>query len=218
VQEVPWLTVSVAILTGAVLVVQEVVPRTLAALERTPEATSGESWRWLTSLLVQDGWLAGGVFNIAALVLAGTAVERLVAPRVWMVAYVGGGLVGQVFGHYWQPVGGGNSVAVCGLVGLLVVLTASGEVGGQLSRLVPPVWCGALAAAVWWPLAVLGAVVGRLVGGPVRDRRWSRALAAAFCAVCAIVLLAARDLHGGTLVAAMLAASVAVRLGAIDIL
>jgi membrane associated rhomboid family serine protease len=212
-EEVPWLTVAVATLTGAGLVVQELVPGTLGALERTPKTSAGEPWRWLTSLVVQDGWLAGGVFNIAALVLAGIAVERLVARRVWLVAYVGGGLVGQVFGRYWQPVGGGNSVAVCGLVGLLVVLVAFDGldgVDGQLPRLVPPVWCGALAAAVWWPLVVVGGVLGSLVGGPVRERPWSRALGAAFCGVCAIVLIAARDLHGGTLVVAMVASVAAV--------
>jgi rhomboid protease GluP len=214
----PWLTITVAVVTGGGLLVEELVPGTLAALERTPAATDGEPWRWITSLVVQDGWLLGGAFNIAALVLAGIALERVVSRWVWLTAYVGGGLVGQVFGHYWQPVGGGDSVAVCGLVGLLVVLLAFARVDGQLPRLVPPLWCGALASAVWWPLLVAGVAVGSLTGGPVRDWGWSRPLGVAFSVVCALVLLAARDVHGGTLVVAMLASVVAVRVGAIDIL
>ncbi len=214
----PWLTIAVATVTATGLLVQELVPGTLTALERAPAAIDGEPWRWVTSLVVQDGWLAGGVFNIAALVLAGMSVERVVSRWVWLAAYVGGGLVGQVFGHYWQPVGGGNSVAVCGLVGLLVALVALARIEGQLPRLVPPVWCGALAAAVWWPLALAGAVVGALTGGPIRERAWSRPLGAGFSAVCAVALLVARDVHGATLVLAMAVSAVAVRVGAIDIL
>jgi rhomboid protease GluP len=214
----PWLTITVAVVTAGGLLVQELVPGTLAALERTPAATDGDPWRWVSSLVVQDGWLLGGAFNIAALVLAGITLERVVSRGVWLVAYVGGGLLGQVFGHDWQPVGGGNSVAVCGLVGLLVVLLAFGRIDGQLVRLVPPLWCGALAAAVWWPLVFVGAALGTSIGGPVRERTWSRPLGVAFSVACALVLLAARDVHGGTLVVAMLASVVAVRVGAIDIL
>jgi rhomboid protease GluP len=217
-KSLPWLTITVAVVTAGGLLVQEMVPGTLAALERTPAATDGEPWRWATSLVVQDGWLLGGAFNIAALALAGIAVERVVGRRVWLLAYVGGGLVGQAFGHYWQPVGGGNSVAVCGLVGLLVVLLAFARIDGQLPRLVPPLWCGALAAAVWWPLVFIGAATGTSIGGPVRERTWSRPLGVAFSVACAVVLLAAQDLHGGTLVVAMLASVMAVKVGAIDIL
>jgi hypothetical protein len=145
-------------------------------------------------------------------------MERVVSRWVWLVAYVGGGLVGQVFGHHWQPVGGGNSVAVCGLVGLLVVLLAFARIDGRLPRLVPPLWCGTLAAGVWWPLVFVGAGLGTAIGGPGRERTWSRPLGVVFSVACALVLLAARDLHGGTLVVAMLASVTAVRVGAIDIL
>jgi membrane associated rhomboid family serine protease len=215
---VPWLTVVVASVTAAGLLVQELVPGTLTALERTPAATWAEPWRWLTALLTQDGWLAGGVINLAGLVLAGIAVERLVSRWTWMTAYVGAGLVGQAIGHAWQPVGAGNSVAVCGLVGLLVVLLATGRVDGALPRLVPPVWCGALAAGVWWPLVVVGSVVGSLATGVLRERPWSRGLVVASCLLSTVVLLVARDIHGGTLTAVMVVSFLAVRVGAIDIL
>jgi rhomboid protease GluP len=218
VRRFPWLTATVALVTAAGLVVQELVPGTLSGLERSPAATWDEPWRWVTALLTQDGWLVGGLFNIGALVLAGIAVEQVVAPRVWLTAYVGSGLVGQVVGHYWQPVGAGNSVAVCGLVGLLAVLLAGGLVDGALPRLVPPVWTGALAAAAWWPLVVVGSAVAMLVNGPLRERPWSRRLAGTFCVAATLVLLASRDIHGGALAVALVVSTVAVRVGAIDIL
>jgi rhomboid protease GluP len=149
VQRFPGLTLAVAGVTVAGLVVQELVPGTLSNLERTPAAWHGEAWRWLTALVVQDGGWAGGAYNVLFLLLAGIALEQVVRRGAWLVAYVGTGLVGQLVGHWWQQVGGGNSVAVCGLVGLLVVLVARGEEGpGPLPRLVPPIWCGALAGAM----------------------------------------------------------------------
>ena len=39
----------------------------------------------------------------------------------WVIAYVVAGLAGEVAGIIWQPVGGGNSVAICGLIGLFSV-------------------------------------------------------------------------------------------------
>ena len=68
-------------------------------------------------------------------------------------------------------------------------------------------WCGALASAVWWPLVVLGSVLGLLANGPSRGQRWSAYAVVGFCAGCAVVLLLARDLHGGALGVALLVAS-----------
>ncbi len=46
----------------------------------------------------------------------------------------------------------------------------------------------------------------------------TRSLGPTFCGLCALVLLAARDVHGGTLVVVMLVSAAAVKVGAIDIL
>jgi len=50
--------------------------------------------------------------------IVGGAAEQVVRRRAWITAYVATGLVGQLFGQAWQPVGAGNSVAVCGLAAL----------------------------------------------------------------------------------------------------
>jgi membrane associated rhomboid family serine protease len=209
VRRFPWLTLVVAVLTVAGLVFQELVPGTLADLQRDPAAWHGEPWRWLTALVVQDGGWLGGALNVGFLLAAGIALEQVVRRTAWLVAYVGTGLVGQLVGHWWQPVGGGNSVAVCGLVGLLVVLVAHGQEGpGPLPRLTPPIWCGALAGAVAWPFIALGAVVGVVATGPGRPQPWSAYLLVGWCAACALVLLVARDVHGGALTFALLVSAV----------
>ena len=50
-------------------------------------------------------------------------------------------LAGEVAGIYWQPVGGGNSVAICGLIGLFSVWQAAMPARGGP----PPV----IGAVVW---------------------------------------------------------------------
>ena len=74
----PWLTGLVAAITLVGLVVQETVPGTLTALQRSPAALHGELWRWITPLVVQDGWLAGAAINMFGLLLVGTAAEQVV--------------------------------------------------------------------------------------------------------------------------------------------
>jgi hypothetical protein len=208
VRRTPWLTGLVAAVTLVGLVVQETVPGTLTSLQRSPAALHGELWRWATPLVVQDGWLAGAAINIGGLLLVGTAAEQVVRRRAWLTAYVGAGLVGQAFGHAWQPVGAGNSVAVCGLAALLVVTVARGRAGPMpLQAFAATLWCGALASAVWWPLVIVGSVLAVLVNGPARNQRWTAYAVVAFCAGCALLLLLARDLHGGALGVALLVAA-----------
>jgi hypothetical protein len=205
----PWLTGAVAAVTALMLVVQETVPGTLAHLERTPAALHGDWWRWITPLVVQDGHWAGGVSNLVGLLLCGTAAEQVARRDGWVVAYLGGGLVGQVFGHYWQPVGGGNSVANCGLAALCiaVALHRKGDVP-PIVLAAPAYWCGALAAIVWVPFVLLGVVLGLLVNGPWRGFGWTRWLVAGLAALVATVLLADTDLHGGGLAVALVVAVV----------
>ncbi len=205
----PWLTGAVAVLTAAVLVVQESVPGTLAHLERTPAALHGDWWRWLTPLVVQDAHWAGGISNLVGLVLLGAAAEQVVRRPAWLAAYVGAGLVGQVFGHLWQPVGGGNSVANCGLAAVCVAVAVRRPAGvPPLVRAAPVYWSGALAAIVWVPLILVGVLLAGLVGGPLSDLRWTRWLVAGTAVLVAGVLLARSDLHGGGFAVALVAAFV----------
>ena len=149
-------TVVVFAVTAVTSVLGLAVPGVLAALERTPQGLHGDWWRSFTALFVQDGGILGTVSNLAFLALLGVLAERLVGPRWWLAAYFGAGLAGELAGYAWQPTGAGNSVAVCGLAGLLVVALAAGT---RLPRLAPwpscggagPCWRAAGAPARCWP-------------------------------------------------------------------
>lgn len=107
------------------LVAQLASPRLLALMQRDAvRIDSGEPFRIVTALFFQDGWIAGGVSNIAWLAVMGTALERVVGPRRWLAIYGLAGVTAELVALRWQPVGAGNSVAVFGLAGCLVALAA----------------------------------------------------------------------------------------------
>ncbi len=163
-----WLVVAVPSL------LQWPFPHLLTALQRDPVAVrDGQVWRVLTSVVVQDGGLAGTVFNLVVL-----ALVAVVAGRVWgaarSVALFAAGVVGfnliTVFG--FPSVGAGNSAAcfvlVCSLAGLALLHRNSREqmllallivlTGGALLALLDAhgfaVLLGVVlggAAARWWP-------------------------------------------------------------------
>jgi hypothetical protein len=87
---------------------------------------------------VQDGWLAGGLFNLAVLLLVGTVAEAFWGWRRWLVIYFGAGILAQLVALNWQPTGGGNSVAVLGLCGSIFVvhLRRTGNRAGTLTSAV----------------------------------------------------------------------------------
>jgi rhomboid protease GluP len=118
----PWLTIAVFLATGALTGASLVQPGIGTALERNGfMIREGEVWRLVTTWLVEtDGWLQIAV-NFAGLAIFGTLAELLVGRGRWMIGYVGAGLAGEVAGLFWQPIGGGNSVAICGLIGLFSV-------------------------------------------------------------------------------------------------
>ncbi|HEX5506651.1 MAG TPA: rhomboid family intramembrane serine protease [Thermomicrobiales bacterium] len=125
----PWLTLAVLAITGLGNLAQFVHHGTLALLERDASAlTAGQWWRLVTPLLVQDGGVAGAIFNLLALAFVGTAAERVFAGWQWALLYLGGGLAGEVVAYTLLPGQGtaGNSVANFGLAaGVLVAALAS---------------------------------------------------------------------------------------------
>ena len=122
---VPWLTMGVFVVTSLVTGAMYFIwPELGPALERSPSMLHGEWWRFVTTWLVlTDGWIQVAL-NSAGLLIYGVLVERSIGRIWWIIAYVGAGLVGEIAGIFWQPIGGGNSVAVCGLIGLYSVLTS----------------------------------------------------------------------------------------------
>jgi rhomboid protease GluP len=118
---VPWLTLAVFALTAAFTVATWIWPELGTALQRDPAMLHGEWWRFATTWLVlTDGWLQV-VVNSVGLLVFGCIVEWRIGRLWWVAAYVVAGLAGEVAGIFWQPVGGGNSVAICGLIGLFAI-------------------------------------------------------------------------------------------------
>ena len=129
------------VVTAVPSLLQVPFPAVLTSLQRTPAVRDGEVWRIGTSLLVQDGGWFGTLSNLLFLLVVGAVAERVLPRWLWLVCYLAGGLTGQLFGLAWQPVGGGNSVAICGLAGALVA--------AMLGAPAPAMFhCG---RPRWWP-------------------------------------------------------------------
>jgi membrane associated rhomboid family serine protease len=204
----PVATAVVFVGTASTSVLGLVRPEVLAALQRTPEGLHGDWWRSVTALSVQDGGVVGTVSNLAFLLVLGALAEQVLGSRRWLVCYFGAGLAGELAGYAWQPRGAGNSVAICGLAGALVVALLAEAPVPRPAPVVLLYWCGALLATHWPPalLAALGAGFATQLA-LVRGLRVGR-LAGAAAAVAALVLVAARDLHGAAMVAGMAIAAV----------
>ena len=92
-------------------ILQFLFPDLLLFLQR--DATrfrQGEWWRLITPLFVQDGGISGTVFNLVSLAFVGTVAEQFWDTKEMLIIFFGGGLVGEIIGFLWQPVGAGNSV------------------------------------------------------------------------------------------------------------
>jgi rhomboid protease GluP len=134
-RNIPVVTICVLAVTAVVNALQVVSPRVLPALERAPgKLAAGQWWRLITPLFVHNRWWEV-LFNFSAIALVGTFIERFFGGRNWLLLYFPAGIVGEVAGTFWKPVGAGNSVAGCGLLGALAAWliwrqTAPGRFGG----------------------------------------------------------------------------------------
>jgi membrane associated rhomboid family serine protease len=198
------LTLAVAAATLAMALVQACVPGTLRDLGRTPAGRHGDWWRSLTALVVQDGGVAGTVFNLIGLLAVGTVAEQSLERRHWLAQYFAVGLASEFVGYAWQPVGGGNSVAVCGLSGgvALALWHRDPRLPGYAGPVIA-LWSAGLLATIGTygliPAAVLGAAtvnLSRVLGARGVDLR--RPFAAAV-AMAGIVLCAWQNIHGPAL-------------------
>jgi membrane associated rhomboid family serine protease len=202
----PLLTASVTAVTAVVSVTGLLVEPVLLALRRDPVAlAAGQPWRLVTALLVQDGGVPGTVLNLLGLALVGLAAERRLGRTGWSLAYLAGGLTGELVGWAgWQPIGAGNSVGVCGLAGALAVaLLRTSDPPGRLAAVAPATWAAALTAGTLTALAptlaavVTGAAVAR-GSGP------ARVLPTVLVAAAAVFLLVRLDIHGAALATGLL--------------
>lgn len=115
----PWATTVVLVTMLAMIALQYTVPGLADHLMRQPDALQdGQWWRVFTALFIQSSGLVQIVVNVPALAVAGPIAERVFGPVRWLLVYFGSGVVANVVSEAgWSRYGGGNSVAICGLVG-----------------------------------------------------------------------------------------------------
>jgi rhomboid protease GluP len=164
----PWATTIAMIIVGIPTLVQFTMASSLLEdLGRNSILIArGQVWRLFTSLVVQDGGLAGAVFNLVALALIGFAAEQAWGRLRWAAIALAGALGGELWGMIVQPVGAGNSVAVFSLAASLAVLAVLRGAGVQ--RILGVVSLGGAALLliigdIHGGAATIGAVLGAVL-------------------------------------------------------
>jgi rhomboid protease GluP len=174
----PWATTVAMIIVGIPTLAQfTVAPWLLNSLERNWTLIArGQLWRLLTSLVVQDGGVAGAIFNLLALAMIGFAAEQVWGPTRWTVIALSGALAGELWGKIVQPIGAGNSVAVFSLAGSLAVVATLHGAGMQ--RLLGVISLAGAALLliigdIHGGAVTVGAVLGGVLARPTRSPQGS---------------------------------------------
>jgi membrane associated rhomboid family serine protease len=201
----PRLTAAVFVPTAAMAVAQRAVPSLLDRLDRTPDALHGEPWRLATALLVQDGGVIGALSNLAFLAVIGAIAEQVLPRPRWMLHYAGVGVVAGLVATAWQPVGGGNSIAICAITGALVLACRADPSLPDPAPQALLIWCGALLGTL--SDVVAGPAIAVAVGAALLARRRREqgepVLRPTALAVVAtgLLLAVAPNIHGAALLA-----------------
>lgn len=147
----PFLTLACFLVIAAFSFAQLTIePNLLPLLMRDAERVySGQPWRLLTSLLVQDGSWAGAAFNLVGLLAIGTVAERMLGRLRWAAVAVLSVAVAQAFALFWQPTGAGNSILNFGLA---AAMCAAGLMRRPARQLLAP----AIIASVCFVLLLAG--------------------------------------------------------------
>lgn len=170
----PWLTLAIAALVAVGLAAQEIWPALLPLFQRDAAAVGqGQVYRLFTALWFQDGWLKGGLFNLAILILIGGWAEQVWPRRIWLLLYFGIGIAVECLGLVWQPIGAGNSIAFYGLAGSLIAMVwDKGKAGivlmsvGQLA-----IWILCFRDDIHGAAALLGLIAGMALSRRTRQKR-----------------------------------------------
>jgi rhomboid protease GluP len=126
-QRPPYATLAVFIITAICTALDFTRYSFVPVFQRTPAAlASHQWWRLVTPLFVNpEGWRQIAV-NFTGLALVGVIVERRFSAARWLFVYFASGIVGELAGYAWKPLGAGSSVAVAGLLGALAAILAWG--------------------------------------------------------------------------------------------
>jgi len=203
----PIATLAVLSITIVSTGLQMLDPQVLSALRRNPAAlAAGEWWRMITPLFVHsDGWVQI-IVNLIGIAVVGAQVERLFGSWRWLALYFITGLIAEAISYAWDPFGAGASIALCGLIGglliwllkytqplrslasLYVVYLIAGLAGYAIGGLTVNIICSVL----------FGGLFGFLLRRPGPEQPLARALAAAGLAGAGILTIL-RDNHGPAL-------------------
>lgn len=135
----PWTSTAIVAVTALVTGLSFADPDLLALLRRdTDSLLAGQVWRVITPLFVQPSGLVQVVLNGALMVMLVPLAERLYGGRGLLVVYFGAGLVGQIASAWWDPIGGGSSPAIFGVIGALLTYVARHGLGWPASCAAPP--------------------------------------------------------------------------------
>ncbi|MFI7009818.1 rhomboid family intramembrane serine protease [Streptomyces sp. NPDC050145] len=158
----PWAAALLVTVMVAFGIAQLAAPGLIDALERQPH---GDWWRAGTALLVQSsGWFQL-LFNLAALAAVAPVAERHFGPvRTLMVFLLSGVTAQAVSMSGWSPTGGGDSVAICGLVGALATWYALRGTDPLLRRTAPLVPLAGLVLCLLTNNHGVGLLMGSLLG------------------------------------------------------
>src|SRR5512147_2726565 len=108
----PQTTLFLLLLIAIPTTLQFFFPVLLPLFERnTARFLSGEWWRIITPIFFQDGGISGAIFNLVSLALVGFVAEQYWDSRNMLMIFFAGGIVGNLIGLAWQPIGAGNSGA-----------------------------------------------------------------------------------------------------------
>ena len=101
------------------MLAQTAYPPLLAAWQwDSMRVGSGEYWRIATAPFVHSNGWGQILSNLAGLLVIGWLVEQQWSRAAWLAAALAGVVSGEISATFWEPVGGGISVAIGGLVGL----------------------------------------------------------------------------------------------------
>ena len=222
-QQAP-LTLAFLLITAVGAVLQALIPGYFAALRRDPAAlAAGQWWRVVSPLVALDGtlWLHFA-YDALGFLLVGVVVEQTMVRGRWLLLFWAAAVTGTIAGYAWDPSGAGASIALCGLIGGLVVWQITRNDFHLIASMYTLVLAAALAveavAAAFTSTTLLGILItaiacalliNLLLGLRRRmpDKPASAAYVGAVVFVSALILTALRDLHGVALLTGLMVAA-----------
>ena len=162
---IPFLTLTCFVIIASFSFAQLVIePLLLPLLMRdTTLIYSGQPWRLMTSLLVQDGGWTGTAFNLVGLVAIGTVAERALGRLQWTATAAIAVAGAQAAALLWQHNGAGNSIVNFGLAGGVCAACLTSRPAGRM--FVPAIIASAcfVCLLVWRDIHGVAATIGALV-------------------------------------------------------